>query len=108
MKASSFVLRFTQTLALLALATVGPESQAVLTPGCKLTYPPLSQLPGVFISASAVGDFDNDGDLDVLLSGRTSAGQILTRLYRNDGSGNLVDTGVALPQVESAQVVVLK
>ena len=100
MKVPSFVSRFTQTFALFVLAAAGTEARAVILP-CQPTFPPLAQLPGVFISASAVGDYDNDGDLDTLLSGRTGADQTITRLYRNDGSGNLVDAGLSLPQVES-------
>ena len=67
---------------------------------CQPAFPPLAQLPGVFISASAVGDFDNDGDLDVLLSGQMSSGVTITRLYRNDGGTNFADVGLALPPVE--------
>lgn len=30
-------------------------------------------------------DYDNDGDLDVLISGQTPAGDLITKIYRNDG-----------------------
>jgi len=45
----------------------------------------LSNMEG---SDIAVGDSDNDGDLDVLLSGSLSATDIETELYINDGTGN--------------------
>ena len=42
-------------------------------------------LVGVYASAAAWGDYDQDGDLDVILAGRAGVGNGLTRLYRNDG-----------------------
>lgn len=35
----------------------------------------------------SVGDTDNDGDQDVLISGRNGANEVITKLYLNDGSG---------------------
>ncbi len=52
-------------------------------------------LPGVFYAALAWGDYDNDGDLDLVLAGST-ASERLTRLYRND-AGLFVDAGAGLP-----------
>jgi predicted nucleotidyltransferase len=54
-------------------------------------------LPGLDASSAAWGDYDNDGDLDLLLAGDTGSGAI-TRVYRND-DGALIDVGAALPQV---------
>ncbi len=45
-------------------------------------------LPAVFNGAVAWGDYDNDGDLDLVLSGTTTNSASLTGLYRNDGAGN--------------------
>lgn len=41
-------------------------------------------LPFGMGSSADWGDFDNDGDKDLLLSLRTAEGTILTRIYRND------------------------
>ena len=41
--------------------------------------------PGVYGSSVAIGDADNDGDEDILLSGFFAPGRPFTRLYRNDG-----------------------
>lgn len=35
-----------------------------------------------------LSDFDNDNDLDLLVAGQDSSGNILTRLYTNDSTGN--------------------
>jgi uncharacterized repeat protein (TIGR01451 family) len=66
-------------------------------------------LTGVGGSSVAWGDYDNDGDLDILLTGANSSNTPVTRLYRNDGpaagSGwNFVDSGVALTGVSSGSV----
>ncbi|MCL4180342.1 MAG: VCBS repeat-containing protein [Verrucomicrobia bacterium] len=52
-------------------------------------------LPGVFLSAVAWADFDNDGDQDLLVIG-------LSKIFRNEGDGVLVDSGVVLRPVDSA------
>ena len=36
----------------------------------------------------AIGDSDNDGDMDILISGEDANGTALSRLYLNDGAGN--------------------
>jgi hypothetical protein len=47
-------------------------------------------LPNIISGSRAWGDFDNDGDLDLLLTGHDrcgmSSGQVYTKLLRNDGS----------------------
>jgi hypothetical protein len=47
----------------------------------------------VYNSSSDVGDIDNDGDLDIIVSGQAS-GSVLTRIYLNNGSGNFNDAGI--------------
>jgi hypothetical protein len=44
-------------------------------------------LPGVNLSDIAFGDYDNDGDLDLALTGCTNVGTHATRIYENDGNG---------------------
>jgi predicted nucleotidyltransferase len=66
-------------------------------------------LTGVGGSSVAWGDYDNDGDLDILLTGANSSNTPVTKLYRNDGpaagSGwSFVDSGVALTGVSSGSV----
>jgi M6 family metalloprotease-like protein len=54
-------------------------------------------LPGIAFGNAVWGDFNNDGFLDFL-----AAGNQLTKLYKNLGNGNFVDTGVTLPSLRNA------
>jgi predicted nucleotidyltransferase len=42
---------------------------------------------GVWFGSVAWGDYDNDDDLDILLTGLTSDYNIISKVYRNDGNG---------------------
>ena len=53
-----------------------------------------ASLPGTTEGSVAWGDFDNDGDLDLLLCG---FGQV--QIYRNDGNGTFTDSGISLPYI---------
>ncbi len=57
-------------------------------------------LPGV-VGAAAWGDFDRDGDPDILLTGFTNSsfGDIISRVYRNDGSNHFTRVESWLPGV---------
>src|SRR5262249_11109376 len=59
-------------------------------------------LPGVRSCALAWGDYDNDGDLDLLVSGWASTNSI-TKIFRND-HGTFVDSGVVLPALSHGSV----
>ncbi len=60
-------------------------------------------LPGVTAGAMAWGDYDNDGDLDLLLAGDNGTTKI-TRVYRNDGSGSFSDISAGLVGVADGSV----
>jgi hypothetical protein len=55
-------------------------------------------------SSVAWGDYDNDGDLDILLAGEDSAENDVSKLYRNDAGGAFSDVGAALTGVSRSSV----
>ncbi len=57
-----------------------------------------ADLTGVHASSVAWGDYDNDGDLDILLTGDSISGG-LSSVYRNDGGGTFTDIRAALTGV---------
>jgi Secretion system C-terminal sorting domain/FG-GAP-like repeat len=57
----------------------------------------LAGLPSVAQGNATWGDFDNDNDLDILL-----AGNLQSKIMRNDGNGLFTDIGFHFPLVQSA------
>ncbi|HLO49799.1 MAG TPA: S8 family serine peptidase, partial [Kamptonema sp.] len=55
-------------------------------------------LTGVTYGDSAWGDYDNDGDLDILLTGTGASGVSITKIYRND-LGSFTDINASLPSL---------
>jgi PKD repeat protein len=56
-------------------------------------------LPAVDASSVAWGDYDNDGNIDFLLTGQSYDGNI-SKLYRNNGDSTFTEqTGISLPGV---------
>lgn len=55
---------------------------------------------GLSYSSLDWGDYDNDGDLDLLISGRVSTQNYITKIYTNDGNGSFTElTTAQLPGV---------
>ena len=54
-------------------------------------------LPGLWSSTVAWGDYDNDGDQDLLLTGRDASSSPITKIYRNKGDGTFEDAGILFP-----------
>jgi predicted nucleotidyltransferase len=83
-----------------------------------LVYTPVTQTAGPFIEETnasligvngddcggvAWGDYDNDGDLDILLTGWTGSSRV-TKIYQNDGGGTFSDINASLPTVSTGSV----
>ncbi len=54
-----------------------------------------SSITGVQFGASAFGDMNNDGLIDLVLTGLAGSSKI-SRIYRNDGGGTFTDIGASL------------
>ncbi|MGL5063731.1 MAG: DUF4347 domain-containing protein [Microcoleus sp.] len=60
------------------------------------------QIPGLYYAQATWGDYDNDGSLDILLTGRDhsyyEAGKYITKIYRNTSSrsSDSFDSGVEI------------
>jgi PKD repeat protein len=62
-------------------------------------------LKGINRSSVAWGDYDNDGYLDLLLSGLDQFSQNITRIYRNNGNNTFTEqTNIALAGVSFSSV----
>ncbi|NES68515.1 MAG: hypothetical protein F6K24_26420, partial [Okeania sp. SIO2D1] len=62
-------------------------------------------LTGVYYSAVATADFDNDGNTDILLTGQDSSNNPVSKVYTNDGSGGFSEnTDVSLTGVHYSAV----
>lgn len=54
-------------------------------------------LTGVYYSSVSWSDYDNDGDLDILLCGQSATDTYITKIYRNDGNGSFIDINAGIP-----------
>lgn len=60
-------------------------------------------LPGVSSSSAAWGDYNNDGFLDIILTGSTGANRI-AKIYKNNGDRSFSETAVSLPAISGGSV----
>jgi len=61
-------------------------------------------LSGVDRSSVAWGDYDNDGDLDILLSGQAIGGTYISKIYRNNADNTFTEVTQTLTGVADASV----
>ncbi len=60
-------------------------------------------LTGIESGNAEWGDYDNDGDLDIVLTGNSASGTF-TAVYRNDGAGVFTDINVGLTECSNSDV----
>jgi len=58
-----------------------------------------ASLIGLRYSSVAWGDYDNDGDLDILMAGLNQQNHKVTKLYRNNSDDSFTDIEVTLPYI---------
>lgn len=63
-------------------------------------FSPVQTLEGAIFCSLNTGDFDLDGDLDLLISGVTENEGRQTKIFTND-AGTLVNSGISLPGVQN-------
>ncbi|WP_179335492.1 T9SS type A sorting domain-containing protein [Winogradskyella costae] len=78
-----------------------PETKLYLNDGAaNFTESTTDPLTDVYFSTTSAADYDNDNDIDILISGFNASFTPYTVLYNNDGSGNFSEvTNVSLKQL---------
>jgi len=54
-------------------------------------------LTGLYKGSAKWADYDNDGDLDIFMTGTTASGLFKTEIYKNNGSGNFSPVTISIP-----------
>ena len=95
-----------QDILLTGYSSTGAVSQVWRNPGNSAFTNINARLPGVLYSAVALGDFDNDGNLDILLTGTTNGfgTGAITELWHNLGNGTFTNVPTGLPGVSQGAV----
>ncbi len=75
-------------LVITGYSSTGPATRLYNNNGGVFTLVTPEPFQGVFYGSVAWGDYDNDGDLDLFLSGHTNSGLPITTVYRNNGAAS--------------------
>ena len=82
---------------------VGSATQIYRNVGADTFVLTQAALTPVTTGAAALGDFDNDGDMDILMAGSSPAGR-LTKVLRNDGAFTFVEVDTTIIGVSNGSV----
>ena len=92
------MIKFTQTKYILLFLIISCSYNSVLAQS--FTEQTGISLTGVYWSSVAWGDYDNDGDLDILLNGYDENGNPISKIYRNNGDNSFTEqTGISITGV---------
>jgi hypothetical protein len=61
--------------------------------------------PDCYLGAASWGDYDNDGHLDLILSGATTGGGLVCGIWHNDGNGGFTNINAGLPGMDLGYAV---
>ena len=87
-------------------ANFGPTSKLYLNDGsANFTELDTPIFEGVIFCSSAYSDMDNDGDEDLLITGRNSSDEAIAKIYVNDGAGNFEESEASLAGAETSSVI---
>ena len=84
-------------------ASSGKTSSSPSSSGGKFTESLISNLPEVQQGDAAWGDYNNDGKLDILITGSVGC-SVLARIYKNNGDDTFTDIQAGLPGVNVSSV----
>ncbi len=76
-----------------------PIAEIYQNDGAGVFHDIIAGLPGLRMGSVAWADYNNDGYLDLVLSGDTGASTYVTVIYRNNGNGTFTDILAGLPGV---------
>ncbi|NOR45915.1 MAG: VCBS repeat-containing protein, partial [Candidatus Delongbacteria bacterium] len=63
-----------------------------------------TEIPDVVFGDAQWGDYDNDGDLDIAVTGQVDSLGLMTKIYNNDGTGNFTVIDSMLVDVHQSSV----
>ncbi|RLD78967.1 MAG: hypothetical protein DRJ07_12450, partial [Bacteroidetes bacterium] len=61
-------------------------------------------LPGVYASSVAWFDYDNNGELDFIIAGRSEDGSPITKIYKNNGDETFIEQSTNLPGIQDGSI----